>query len=260
MEKKIIYLNNPHLVHSWPFQLKAYTLQCWIEQLVQIELTPLVCEKSTLQIELMALVCDFSQSCIKFKKFNSSSVHGIELSSQLKFSSFDKNWTWTAAQLTIELFWTEFKVNSERVECPLVEKRRNWAFSMSWHTKFCSSFPFLVGGTPLSLNWLWTQFKKVQWWVEQQFKFSFWSMNWIWIDHQVQGKNWIELRTSIQFWTAIQLWFHLNRRLTLVNLWTSQKVRYKQTGRPKMAKTASPTLLSSFSHHQAIVPNFLPRP
>ena len=146
------------------------------------------------------------QSCIKFKKFNSSSVHGIELSSQLKFSSFDKNWTWTAAQLTIELFWTEFKVNSERVECPLVEKRRNWAFSMSWHTKFCSSFPFLVGGTPLSLNWLWTQFKKVQWWVEQQFKFSFWSMNWIWIDHQVQGKNWIELRTSIQFWTAIQLW------------------------------------------------------
>ena len=145
------------------------------------------------------------QSCIKFKKFNSSSVHGIELSSQLKFSSFDKNWTWTAAQLTIELFWTEFKVNSERVECPLVEKRRNWAFSMSWHTKFCSSFPFLVGGTPLSLNWLWTQFKKVQWWVEQQFKFSFWSMNWIWIDHQVQGKNWIELRTSIQFWTAIQL-------------------------------------------------------
>ena len=146
------------------------------------------------------------QSCIKFK---SSSVHGIELSSQLKFSSFDKNWTWTAAQLTIELFWTEFKVNSERVECPLVEKRRNWAFSMSWHTKFCSSFPFLVGGTPLSLNWLWTQFKKVQWWVEQQFKFSFWSMNWIWIDHQVQGKNWIELRTSIQFWTAIQLWKNL---------------------------------------------------
>ena len=149
------------------------------------------------------------QSCIKFKKFNSSSVHGIELSSQLKFSSFDKNWTWTAAQLTIELFWTEFKVNSERVECPLVEKRRNWAFSMSWHTKFCSSFPFLVGGTPLSLNWLWTQFKKVQWWVEQQFKFSFWPMNWTWIDHQVQGKNWIELRTSIQFWTAIQLWHKL---------------------------------------------------
>ena len=151
----------------------------------------------------------YYQSCIKFKKFNSSSVHGIELSSQLKFSSFDKNWTWTAAQLTIELFWTEFKVNSERVECPLVEKRRNWAFSMSWHTKFCSSFPFLVGGTPLSLNWLWTQFKKVQWWVEQQFKFSFWPMNWTWIDHQVQGKNWIELRTSIQFWTAIQLWLVL---------------------------------------------------
>ena len=26
----------------------------------------------------------------------------------------DKNWTWTATQLTIELFWTELKVNSER--------------------------------------------------------------------------------------------------------------------------------------------------
>ena len=79
------------------------------------------------------------QSCIKFKKFNSSSVHGIELSSQFKFSSLDKNWTWTAAQLTIELFWTEFKVNSERVECPLVEKRRNWDFSLPWHTKFFTS-------------------------------------------------------------------------------------------------------------------------
>ena len=65
----------------------------------------------------------YDQSCIKFKKFNSSSVHGIELSSQLKTEN--KNWTWTAAQLTIELFWTEFKVNSERVECPLVGKRRN---------------------------------------------------------------------------------------------------------------------------------------
>ena len=151
----------------------------------------------------------FLQSCIAAQNWIevlNSILFFCELSVQFEFSSFDKNWTWTAAQLIIELFWTEFKVNSERVECPLVEKRRNWAFSMSWHTKFCSSFPFLVGGTPLSLNWLWTQFKKVQWWVEQQFKFSFWSMNWIWIDHQVQGKNWIELRTSIQFWTAIQLW------------------------------------------------------
>ena len=51
-----------------------------------------------------------------------------------------------------------------------------------------------------------------------------------------------------------------NRRLTLFNLWTRQKVRYKQSGWPKMAKTASPTLLSSFSHHRAIVPNFLARP
>ena len=76
---------------------------------------------------------------------------------------------------------------------------------------------FLVGGTPLSLNWLWTQFKKVQWWVEQQFKFSFWPMNWTWIDHQVQGKNWIELRTSIQFWTAIQLWIFIQRKILRCN-------------------------------------------
>ena len=33
----------------------------------------------------------YKQSCIKFKKFNSSSVHGIELRGQFKFSSLDKN-------------------------------------------------------------------------------------------------------------------------------------------------------------------------
>ena len=146
------------------------------------------------------------QSCIKFKKFNSSSVHGIELRGQFKFSSLDKNWTWTAAQLTIELFWTEFKVNSERVECHLLKKGRNYRILCVMTRKKPSSSSFLQGGTPLSLNWLWTQFKKVQWWVEQQFKFSFCQMNWTWIDHWVRGKNWIELRTSIQFWTAIQLW------------------------------------------------------
>ena len=84
----------------------------------------------------------FYQSCIKFKKFNSSSVHGIELSSQFKFSSFDKNWTWTAAQLTIELFWTEFKFNSERVECHLLKKWRNYRILcvMTWRKPSSSSF------------------------------------------------------------------------------------------------------------------------
>ena len=61
------------------------------------------------------------------------------------------------------------------MECTLVKKRRNWAFSFTWITKFCSSFPFLVGGTPLSPNWLWTQFKKVHWWVEQQVQVKFLS-------------------------------------------------------------------------------------
>ena len=139
------------------------------------------------------------QSCIKFKKFNSSSVHGIELSSQFKFSSLDKNWTWTAAQLTIELFWTEFKVNSERVECHLLKKGRNYRILCVMTRKKPSSSSFLQGGTPLSLNWLWTQFKKVQWWVEQQFKFSFCQMNWTWIDHLVRRKklNWIENFNSV---------------------------------------------------------------
>ena len=44
---------------------------------------------------------------------NSSSVH------------LKKNWTWTAAQPGIELSRTEFKVNSERVECPLVKKEED---------------------------------------------------------------------------------------------------------------------------------------
>ena len=41
------------------------SLQCWIEQLVQIVHTALVGEKITLQILLMALVCDFKtiQNC-----------------------------------------------------------------------------------------------------------------------------------------------------------------------------------------------------
>ena len=37
-----------------------FTLQCGIEQVVQIVHTALVCEKSALQIILMALVCDFN--------------------------------------------------------------------------------------------------------------------------------------------------------------------------------------------------------
>ena len=57
------------------------TLQCWIEQLVQIELTPLVCEKSTLQIELVALVCDFRTiqiifMALKLISHNPNSTHG----------------------------------------------------------------------------------------------------------------------------------------------------------------------------------------
>ena len=36
-------------------------------------------------------ISHFDQSCIKFKKFNSSSVHGVELGGQFKFSSLGKN-------------------------------------------------------------------------------------------------------------------------------------------------------------------------
>ena len=61
------------------------------------------------------------QSCIMFKKFNCSSVHGIEL----QFISLDKR-AWTTTQLKIELFWTEFKLNSERVECHLLKKGWNY--------------------------------------------------------------------------------------------------------------------------------------
>jgi len=57
---------------------------------------------------------------------------------------------------------------------------------------------FKVGGTLLSLNWLWTQFKKVQWWVEQQFKFSFCPMNWKWIDLWVQC---LAMNLNWTFWT-----------------------------------------------------------
>ena len=97
----------------------------------------------------------WEQSCIKFKKFNSSSVHSIELSSQFKFSSLDKNWTWTAAQLTIELFWTEFKVNSERVECHLLKREGTTEFCVSWQGKSLVPPLFYKG----ALHSLWIDFE-----------------------------------------------------------------------------------------------------
>ena len=143
----------------------------------------------------------FLQSCIadqNWKEVLNSILFFCELSVQFEFSSFDKNWTWTAAQLIIELFWTEFKVNSERVECHLLKKGRNYRILcvMTWKKPSSSSFP--QGGTPLSLNWLWTQFKKVQWWVGQQFKFSFCRMNWTWVDCWVQCR---ELNLNWTIWT-----------------------------------------------------------
>ena len=97
------------------------------------------------------------QSCIKLKKFNSSSVHGIELRGQFKFSSLDKNWTWTAAQLTIELFWTQFKKVQLRVE-------QQFKFSFS----------------PMNWTWIdhWVCGKK---WIELRISVQFWTYSYAFI-------------------------------------------------------------------------------
>ena len=53
----------------------------------------------------------FLQSCIAVQNWievPNSIQFFCELSGQFEFSSFDKIWTWTAAQLIIELFWAEF--------------------------------------------------------------------------------------------------------------------------------------------------------
>jgi len=138
---------------------------------------------------------------------------------QFKFSSVVKNWTLTALSTH---HWTFMNwVQS------LLKKGRNYRI-------LPSSSSFLQGGTPLSLNWLWTQFVKVQWRVEQQFKFSFFQMNWTWIYH------WIEWRTSIQCGTPIHFWlfkWFLRKRLAIV--WKTSPWTYlvlDQSATPRLVR------------------------
>ena len=138
-------------------------------------------------------------------QFKLSSGHWTQRSIQVQFIGQKLNLNCCSTHHWTFLNWVQSQFKESGVP-PAKKKRMNYRILCVMARKKPSFPSFLQGGTPLSLNWLWTQFKKVQWWVEQQFKFSFWPMNWTWIDPQDQGKNWIELRTSIQFWTAIQLW------------------------------------------------------
>ena len=112
------------------------------------------------------------------------------------------NWT------GIELFWTEFKDKSKRVWVPPTKKGKELQNFVCHDMEKAQFLLFSTRGhstlSELTLNWV--QKSLMVSWAE--FKFSFWPMNWTWIDHQIQGKNWIELKTSIQFWTAIQLWIY----------------------------------------------------
>ena len=142
------------------------------------------------------------QSCIKFKKFNSSSVQGIELRGQFKFSSLDRNWTWTVAQLIIELFWTEFKVNSERVGCRAMPPFKKGKELQNFVCNGKETAQFLLFSTrghstlsELTLNSV--QKSSMVSWAAVQVQFL--QMNWTWIDHWVHSKklNWIENFNSV---------------------------------------------------------------
>jgi len=132
------------------------------------------------------------QSCIKF---NSSSVHGIELRSiQVQFNGQKLNLNCWSLLNFFNLVQSQFR--ESRVP-PTLKREGTTEFCVSWQGKKPSSSSFLQGGTPTSLNWLWTQLKKVQWWVERQLKLSLRQMNWTRIDHWVCEKT--EFNSELQF-------------------------------------------------------------
>ena len=136
------------------------------------------------------------------------------LNSEANAKSVDKMWA-----PTIELFWTEFKVNSERVEWHHLLKREGATeFCVSLTTRKKPSSSFLQGGTPLSLNWLWAQFIKVQRWLEQQFKFLWNELNlkWplsSWKKTELNGE--LQSSSEVQFsseYFLLPRWLYITRR------------------------------------------------
>ena len=129
-------------------------------------------------------------------QFKFSSRHWTQQSTQVQFIRQKLNLNCCPTHHWTFLNWVQSQFRESGV--PPCRKEEELGFFLVMTHKIMELLPFLVGGTPLSLNWLWTQFKKVQWWVEQQFKFSFCPMNWTWIDCWVQCR---ELNLNWTFWT-----------------------------------------------------------
>jgi len=147
-----------------------------------------------LQKETNVHMKNTEQSCIKFKKFNSSSVHRIELRGPFKFSSLDKNWT--AAQLANELFLTD-KVSSERVECTYFKKGRNYRIMCVMKRKKAQFLLFSTRGHS-TLSEL-TLFKLTSKKFNGELRCSSSSsQNELSLNRPLSSqKNWIQLRASI---------------------------------------------------------------
>ena len=103
-----------------------------------------------LNLGVSTVMNSFMQSCIKF---NSSSIHSVELTGQFKFSLLGKNWTLTSSQLMDELFWVATQKSSGRMKCPLLKKRRNFPFFLSWQPKTVVPSLFIGGhSSPFELH------------------------------------------------------------------------------------------------------------
>ena len=139
----------------------------------------------------------FKQGCIKFKKFNSSSVQGIELRGQFKFTGQKLNLNCCSTHRWTFLNWVQSQFKESGVPPAKKEKELQ---NFVCHGKEKAQFPlFSTRGhstlSELTLNSV--QKSSMVSWAAVQVQFL--SVNWTWIDHWVRGKklNWIENFNSV---------------------------------------------------------------
>ena len=107
---------------------------------------------------------------------------------------------WQKLKLTIERFWT---VNLQRVGCPFAEKRRNWAFSLSWHkNSVIHSLSSRWHSTLSELTLNSVQKSSMVSWAAVQVQFLSNELNLNWL---LSLMPWTEL--ELNFLNFIQLWF-----------------------------------------------------
>ena len=99
---------------------------------------------------------------------------------------WQNNWTWITAQLIIDLFWAQFKVNSDRMEWFLSKKRKNWHHYFSRDTSLISPKVCTI------LSWLTSNPFKTKFHSELHTNSSsaFVPMSQTWVQHCNLNLNW----------------------------------------------------------------------